>query len=208
MSEKKAYTAICFDQSAVVFAKNGAEARRFGASELDTDFESIESCFRSKQFDDYAEQGYVPLDVLIDWGWWFECGHCSGIVTADCEERVINGGFAYCNPQCLGVEQRERRLIKRFDDLGGKRLRAMAAKKFPDVKVVSTHIFARTSELRIEQAFVELTFPGGSNISTQWKVRDRNNPRFKGPHALVPRQDLDAWNAFLEGIKASKGVSA
>lgn len=60
---------------AVVFATNGATARRDGANELNLSFEEVASCRRQPAFDQYAP-GPVPMHATLAAGWWHECGHC------------------------------------------------------------------------------------------------------------------------------------
>jgi hypothetical protein len=52
------------DGWAVVFATNGAAARRLGAQEIGVEFEEIESCNRKPHFDRYAP-GPVPKMELL-----------------------------------------------------------------------------------------------------------------------------------------------
>jgi len=60
----------------VVFHHHGLAARRLAAEAKGEDFDSIE-LRRAPEFDQYANQGYVPQMDLIRAGWWFECAHCA-----------------------------------------------------------------------------------------------------------------------------------
>lgn len=79
MSEKKLKAYVVREDGegncAVVFATNGATARRNGANELNMEFEEVESCCREPAFDQYAP-GPVPLHATLAAGWWHECTHC------------------------------------------------------------------------------------------------------------------------------------
>lgn len=94
MSTLKAYEVSEPDEGhcAIRFATNNATARREGAAELDIDWEGVESCTRKPEFDQYAP-GPVPPLVLIEHGWWFECGYhgCVGRVDADNEQEDEEG---------------------------------------------------------------------------------------------------------------------
>lgn len=93
----------------VVFATNGAAARRSGANELNLSFEEVESCRRSPEFDAYAEAGEVPPLVAIACGWWFECQHCNRQVDEYTEAPVADGQTVYCSPSHRMAEWVERR---------------------------------------------------------------------------------------------------
>lgn len=69
---------------AIVFATNGATARRDGGNELNLSFEEVDSCRREPAFDQYAP-GPVPLHATLAAGWWHECCGCG--VRFDDEQR-------------------------------------------------------------------------------------------------------------------------
>lgn len=73
-----AYSVQASEQGCVRFARSSAQARREGASELDTEWEGIETCRRAPQFDHFAP-GPVPEKALWDAGWRFLCGECEGV---------------------------------------------------------------------------------------------------------------------------------
>lgn len=118
----KAYTVRDNDEghSVIVFATNGATARREGGNELKLLFEEVESCKRAPWADQYAP-GPVPLHAYLDNGWWFECQHCG--VRFDDEGRhgegdddrdddfepVEDGEAHYCSPACKMADWAEKR---------------------------------------------------------------------------------------------------
>ena len=61
---------------------------------------------RKPDYDKYAEQGYVPKQVLLNDGWWFEChgrreiGRCCKPLTNDDNPIVVNE-HVYCSSDCL-----------------------------------------------------------------------------------------------------------
>lgn len=67
---------------AIVFANNGATARREGGNELNLSFEEVDSCRREPAFDQYAP-GPVPLHATLAAGWWHNCQHCAVMFTED-----------------------------------------------------------------------------------------------------------------------------
>lgn len=104
----------------ITFATNSATARREGASELDTEWDGVESCKRAPWADQYAP-GPVPLHATLEAGWWHECGHCGcrfdheGRHGEDDDERddafepVQRGIQSYCSETCAQEEWAERR---------------------------------------------------------------------------------------------------
>jgi hypothetical protein len=105
----------------VVFATNGATARREGASELNMEFEDVDSCTRAPEFDQYAP-GPVPLHATLENGWWHTCMGCQctfdidGRRDFDEDDRedefnhVTDAkGHTYCSPTCMMQDWAERR---------------------------------------------------------------------------------------------------
>ena len=128
MSDKtmKAYMVREDDEGrcVIVFATNGAAARRDGGGELDLAFEEVDSCTRVPEFDQYAP-GPVPQHALLANGWWFECYHCGvrfdedGRSDQDDNERddefepTEDGKAHYCSQTCRmehWAEKRQRTL--------------------------------------------------------------------------------------------------
>ncbi|MEK5395965.1 hypothetical protein [Paenibacillus sp. FSL K6-2859] len=58
---------------------------------------------REPAFDVYAEQGYVPKEVLVANGWWFECygwnerGYRCCVRLCEEDKPLIIGDKVYCN---------------------------------------------------------------------------------------------------------------
>lgn len=74
MSNSKPVVAYQVDRndgegSVVIFSTHGLEARRKGAYRLECEFEDCTS-HRVKQFDQYADKGFVPIKALLEDGWW------------------------------------------------------------------------------------------------------------------------------------------
>lgn len=104
---------FCEGHSCVVFHHHGMAARRQGANELGEDFESVE-CFRAPHFDQFAEQGFVPVIEMIKSGWWFECVHCGQRISDSDDESeppiehvVTTKHTAFCNQSCFDAYQKK-----------------------------------------------------------------------------------------------------
>ena len=103
----------CEDFSEVIFNNHGLAARRIGAESMGLDFDEC-TTRRAKEFDSYADDGYVPKNVLIEeFGWWFECSHCGAYVTEDVEFYHEKNDSIYCNRKCRANELLEKRKINK-----------------------------------------------------------------------------------------------
>ncbi len=126
----------------IVFATNSATARREGASELNTEFECVESCTRAPWADAFAP-GPVPLHAALEAGWWHECGHCGcrfsneGRHGEDDDERddacepAQRGAQNYCSETCAQEEWAARQARKAREHA----VTEAAAIRFPGVAV-------------------------------------------------------------------------
>lgn len=92
-------------QSTVIFAKYNIVARRQGAQELNTEFDSV-SCRRSPNFDQFAP-GPVPVEAQLLAGWRFECGHCYKEVTSQ-GSYAISDERVYCCSECAQAATTEK----------------------------------------------------------------------------------------------------
>lgn len=185
----------------IVFATNGATARREGGNELNLEFEEVDTCTRKPQFDEYAP-GPVPPKVLIENGWWFECVHCARTVSeemaSDIEDAGLNpenfeiieaGDTVYCSRGCQSAETRERQsranAIVAFTEL--------VHTKFPGSLVTHVHVYGTklepTDARGARKCVAYFTFPGGKNPAMHV---------FGSDHCEVFVVDVDAFKALYE----------
>ena len=175
-----------YENTAIIFAKNSAEARRFAANEFDCDFAEVESCRRVKQYDQYAP-GPVPPLVLIENGWWFECCGCGVKVELDGEEQepVEYKSNVFCTEIChqeYNISNAKKALL---EAQGIKDLSDYLRAHFPDTKITNTHAY------RDEQIIVYFSFPG-CKIGDAFLKRERGEP----VELRICNGDLDAWYAY------------
>lgn len=183
-------------RGAVVFATNGAAARREGASELGIEWGDVEYCRRAPHFDHIAP-GPVPPLTLIEHGWWFECHHCGRRVAKDEDDdefgevSPLPAGkhSVYCSEGCEcadHMKQRER-------EEAAEALREVFEAKFPSATV--THVHANGERLEADKSgcyVVTFTFPGGQ-YAARWDFGD--------DFCRVPQCDVGAYNAWREAMK-------
>lgn len=67
----KAFHVQGYEYGVVVFDERHVSARRRGAEMLDEEFRDV-TCRRKPEWDQYAETG-IPIQVMLDAGWWFTC---------------------------------------------------------------------------------------------------------------------------------------
>src|SRR5665647_2788090 len=86
-------------RSIVVFADTRGKARANGAREEGMyDFTEY-SVTRSPTFDKFSGQGIVPIEALLQAGWWVECDGCERHLHQDCindGSAVMIDGYPYC----------------------------------------------------------------------------------------------------------------
>jgi hypothetical protein len=91
----------------VVFHNHGKAARRIGAERLGYEFEDVK-IVRKPEYDQYADRCRVPVSVLLDDGWIFECFGCSAIINNESYSYGLSGMVIeheesyklYCNSGC------------------------------------------------------------------------------------------------------------
>ncbi len=190
----KAYAVHGYDAAAIVFATNGATARRQGGIEIDAEFEEVESCCRAHWADPFAETGQVPPMAFIENGWRISCGCCGRWIDQDGiddEEEsngepmapVAVGGWIYCNAACHDQEVAE--LKERQDTEIATRQEAAA--KFPGCEVLSYHVTACTP--KPDKPTVMLAVPGLKKPATWHRGEDM---------VSVDQDDVEAWNRYRE----------
>jgi hypothetical protein len=148
---------------AIIFAKHAVTARRLGANEYaDGEFSSV-SCRRSPWADDCAETGIVPVSLMVEHGWHFECTGCGQRIdtdlaylyewegdepeTADRAQRykgwkpdhIIGHQHSqvFCNQACKETHEAHEAERKRRQERAIERFKAAILRRFPDASFVN-----------------------------------------------------------------------
>lgn len=198
------------DSCVVVFATNGASARRLGANDMDCEFQDVESCRRMPEFDQYAP-GPVPALAMIAAGWWYECCGCGQKVDDDSYDYereapvqpVVHGNNVYC---CAGCRHRHLAAVAREQKVIDETIEAMVGlvvARYPGVLIHSQHVYVTPGFddwPEVEQAYVRFYFPGSRYFGAE--LRYEHAPSWRGGHRLhygtfVAGGDKDAWEAWL-----------
>lgn len=175
MDDKKAYVVHSFDgEGTIVFATNGAEARRFGANSLDISFEDVESCCRCHWADGYTNSHDIPASLMIENGWWFEeCNHC-GISMNDSAledgEKPVSGvvgflgGLIFCCAECASSYYEDKRICKEAEAEMLASLHKRILRRFPDAVLAQEkdHAYATRKDgvVFVKQAKASFDFTG------------------------------------------------
>ena len=182
MMAKKAFQVWAYDnETTIVFADRAVVARREGANDLNCEFESVESCKRVPDFDQYAEAGFVPAEVLIDNGWWFECHGCYRTVNSDAEgthraygrhrtitlKPIYEGSTVWCCPSCKARFEKDQRICAETQDKAIEDMKQRLWRRFPGVEIATDGNWKPRASARKEgrvygvtQVAVSFHFPG------------------------------------------------
>ena len=188
-AELKAYAVQNDEHGCIVFESNSALARRGGANVLGCDWEDIESCRRAQWADPYATQRRVPPLIMMEHGWWFECGHCGVQVSSDScghdddgneipHTPVVDGDIVYCTQLCMDKEKLEQEIIQAHADAATQAV----TNAYPGV-----HVLWVGTRHGTDGTAVSFTFPGGQR-AVDWVVGEET--------VLVCKCDVEAWKKF------------
>lgn len=179
-----AFTVKAEEFGCVVFAKSHMAARRLGANDMSIEFESVESCQRSPEFDHYAP-GPMTAKALIEAGWRQECNHCQATCPGYNDAGkplalVFEGCDVYCSKSCADGEKE----AIADDQQRRHAARELVAEKWPGAVITSVYVCS-THEA------VTFSFPGCRHPA-MWRSNER--------HVSICRVDELAWQAFAAGI--------
>jgi hypothetical protein len=178
-AKKKAYSVLCEDEGHIVFATRGVVARRNGANKMGIEFDEVETCRRSPEFDQYADTGVVPVKAQIAAGWRIECQHCYQYVGIDTEDaQYESDSIVYCCTACMMHEWtkqvREAHHAQATIDA--------ACERWPGITPLKT-----TGCMKFGKS-VHFKFPGGTQ-GASWTLGDDFLTLLPDDHA--------AWAAFV-----------
>lgn len=229
MSGRKAYAVLeeVENTGGIVFAKHAIVARREGANQFAGGEFDYVSCRRAAWADEFAENGDVPISVMVAHGWHFECGSCGSRIDEDMLwERDLRPtdivgsqhSAAYCNAVCEArynlrraeAVYRERRWIRRFEKI--------IKRRFPGVTIGNKdwgkpHAHASNSKGKwtIQQVWVSFDFPGSQYGPASLRY-NRDYPDKVGrpakPHWSCAGGDREAFEAFAASCKQGPHLPA
>lgn len=202
----KAYVVHDGDEGwAVVFASNGATARRKGAGELNCSFEDIESCRRRPAFDEYSP-GPVPKLALIASGWWLECWGCGRRIDDEMYDYEVDkqlnltpvedGQRIYCSAGCrmhdLARTARERKIADETREV----MVGLVLARYSHTTIHGDHVYVREDDSgwpEVRQAIIRFSFPGCRYFGAEIRY-EADKP---GIALYVANGDSHAWNVWI-----------
>lgn len=190
----------------IVFAKSNAHGRRLGAAKFgDGDFD-----WGTARRAPWADAHYptVPIEVMLDQGWWYECTHCGQRISdqeyddeTDEEihfDPVLIGDAAYCRPACRNAHMIECLRVGLIEQNAIYGLSQKLLSLFPGIWLVGKpHAYVRG--ISIQQCVVEFRFPGCKigNATYGWHEAGQE------PQIGVCNGDKAAWDAWRQKEKAA-----
>lgn len=216
----KAYavTEECESTGGIVFAEHPVVARRLGANEFNNGEFSGVSCRRAPWADAYVGNA-IPVSVMIDHGWHFECWGCGERIDEDWlrENDLPLGGVIgtqhsaiYCCEICQCRDQLRAAIKRDHERRAIKALKQTVARRFPGVVFSaqgnwSPHAYAtqREGTWYVAQAVISFDFPGMKYGSATCRIeREQQNHQFIGP--IKPEYsccfgDKEAFDAWVIG---------
>lgn len=176
----------------IIFHHRRKKALEIGADQMGVGAEHLEVEHRPG-FDRYADQGYVPRDILLEQGWWFECCFCYRWIqreNEDIKEVVIDGREIYCNETCRVKQAAKIRVTNEDFEEFKKRLQ----KDFPFLEWVEFK-----GGYPIENPVGYFTFSGAKHHG---RARLYRNGRLG---LTIANKDIKAWGANKKVLK-EKGL--
>lgn len=202
----------------IIFAKSNVEARRLGANEHACGDFSAVSCRRAPWADKYANEA-LPVSVMVEHGWHFECGCCGRRIDSDylweadkLPEDIIGHqhSIAYCDAVCEARDKLDRAERRRLELRWLRRFSKIVCRRFPDAKPEHDHAYATrdaSGKLRIVHVAVSFDFPGREYgmARLRWRERSSWEKTWPKPHYTCSNGDLKAFETWAAAQAALRG---
>jgi hypothetical protein len=203
----KAYTVHDGDDGwCIVFAKYGVVARRFGANELDIEFDKVDFCRRTKWADGYAP-GPIPKLVMIENGWWMECRGCDARIDQDREVEDEDGDFRKLEPVevngeiycCEACRQRHLAEIAQRREAEGAAIKDLTSKLLAEIPGAQptgeSHAWVNIDDGKVspEDVAVHFRFPGCTVGTATYRLIRREADE---PSVWICAGDKDVFQAW------------
>lgn len=212
----KAFAVTEEDEGAggIIYAKHNIVARRVGANEYAGGEIAYVSCRRAPWADKYAETA-LPVSVMIENGWHFECAGCGRKIDSDflwetdrLPEDVIGHqhSAAYCDAVCEAHDALDKAQRKKLETRWLRRFTKIVKRRFPDLHPYHAYAYASRrpdGQLSLRQVAVEFDFPGRehSMARLQWRKKDSWEKTQKKPHYTCSAGDKEAFETYAAAGK-------
>jgi hypothetical protein len=144
---------------------------------------------RAQEYDKYLEIGYVPIQVLLDDGWWFECHFCGQKVDAEAWDYnddlpldlVVLDRHIFCSQSCHDSYMNRKEYYRSEKQKWTNYL----MQSFP--QITSLHVVVGD-----DRTYAQFLVPG-----CKYKVNWYSDNKGILNHSIA---DTDAINKYLSGI--------
>lgn len=203
----------------IVFARHAVVARREGADQYgDGEFDYV-SCRRAPWADHCAADHIVPVSLMVEHGWHFECGGCGCRIDSDIfwdrdvlPEDIIGTqhSTAYCTPLCEARHNLERAEAKHVETRWIRRFKKIVKRRFPEAEIIENddrfcrpHAYSafRHGKRRVEQVIVSFRVPGLTVGPANLRIDTTGSKRGK-PHWTCCNGDRDAFEAYAAATRS------
>jgi hypothetical protein len=211
MSDLKAFSVQdpSTERGEIVFANCNAAARRIGANQIDSEWESVE-CRRAPEFDKFSP-GPVSDMVKLNHGWWLECTGCyreiagDYVTDEDGEDHEVTpverNGHVFCTADCETADRLDRDARRAAEKVALDELRARLLALHPDVTLTGNdHAYVERKDgvYRPTQVMIRFRFTGCEIGDASYRYDEAG----EAPAIWVCNGDKDAWAAYRGGTVA------
>jgi len=181
----------------VVWADNEPQALTVAGNCPDID--GVDEIHRSPEFDQYRP-GPVPMKVLLEHGWCYQCWSCDHQITSDgcddcikprsdqCYVPVCTKTMVFCSRHCHKeyVEDQRREVKEKAQAI--RAIRRLMRKNFPGAKIVKVSTTYEKVGDRRFSGIAEFKFPGAKGTARYSEARPKE--------CNVQPRDFDAWGKW------------
>lgn len=215
MGKMKAYAVTEEDENTggIIYAEHNIVARRLGANEYGDGDISYVSCRRAPWADEYYGTG-LPISVMVDNGWHFECCGCGQRIDYDSteySEDIIGTqhSLVFCDSVCEAYYNLDRAKCKKLETRWVRRFIKIVKRYFPDAQPEYRHAYAsrdKDGRYTIRQVSVQFDFPGRKHgmAELSWREKSSWEKEYPKPHFTCSNGDKDAFEAWAVEQRAKR----
>lgn len=219
MAKMKAYAVTEEDENTggIIYAEHNIVARRLGANEYADGEIAYVSCRRAPWADEYYGIG-LPISVMVDNGWHFECHGCGQRIDSDMlydqdrrSEDIVGtqDSLVFCDAVCEAYHNLNRAKCKKLETRWVRRFIKIVKRYFPDAEPEYRHAYAsRNNDGRytISHVSVQFDFPGREYAMAElaWRKKSSWEKEYPKPHFTCSSDDKEAFKLWAADQKLKR----
>lgn len=199
----------------IIFARHAITARRLGANEYACGEFGYVRCNRAPWADEYTD-GCVPVSLMVENGWHFECTGCGIRIDSDLpfeHEKPTSGiighqhSAVFCDAACERAHRAERAEAERRQGRAIARFKRIVQRRFPGVEFLTNddqyifrehaYVCREAGRWRMQQVSVSFAFPG-MNYGPASLRYDRGYGKPQKPYYTCANGDREAFQRFVQ----------